>query len=440
MSFGVNVDPLGVRILGVFLVLIPLFVIISFMFPFFVSVMVVNFLLLYLIVLFILLYIQNPEESKPRELTKAYSLAVMVPTFNSLNTIEKCIASIKAMKYPVRFRIIVADDGSTDGSRELLRKMKGIELLELPHKGKGDAMNEALKRINEEVIVSIDSDTYPTSDTLMKLVGYLDDPKIGAVTARLIPDQRRTFIQRVQFLEYLMGFGFWNNVLSTVNIMSYVTGPLTIFRRSALKEAGYYFDPKNLAEDMDVGLRLQKKGYKIKVCASVFCETDVPDSVGKLVKQRDRWYRSRVYNLIKYRSLFFNKVNPNLGFFGLPYLFMVEMLMIVILIRVAILLLLRFFEWVQMNALVIFVGNVFPRFAVEFAVETQAYFFIAAIAALSIQYYLGLRLVGYSLKRSDILPLFFQLIVYPYFIAFIYLRGMFREFKGAKPVWERVST
>lgn len=435
-----NVDPVGLRILGVLLFLVPLFVGASFLFPFFVSVMVVNFLLLYLIVLFILLYLEHPEESRPRRLKKVYSLAVLVPSYNSLNTIEKCVKSIKAMRYPVPFRVIVADDGSTDGSRELLRKMTGIELLELPHRGKGDTMNAGLKIISEEAIVCIDSDTYPSRDTLMKLVAHLDDPKIGAVTARLIPDQRRTFIQRVQFLEYLMGFGFWNNVLSTINIMSYVTGPLTIFRRSALKKAGYYFDPKNLAEDMDVGLRLQKEGFKIKVCASVFCETDVPDSIGKLAKQRDRWYRSRVYNLIKHRGLFFNPLNPDLGFFGLPYLFMVELLMIVLLIRVGILILLRVFEWLQMNAMVLFVGNVFPRLSVEFALETQAYFFIAAIVALSVQYYLGLKLTGYSLKRSDLLPLFFQLIVYPYFIAFIYLRGMLREFVGAKPVWERVST
>ena len=405
-----NTDPAGLRILGVLLFVIPVLVVVSLMLPFVVSVMAINFLLLYLIVLFVLLYLQNPEEKKPRKAKRPYSLVVLVPSFNSKNTIEKCIRSIKAMRYPIPFRIIVADDGSTDGSRETLKDMKGIELLLLPHKGKGDAMNAGLKKISEEAIVCIDSDTYPSKDTLEKLVGHLDDPKIGAVTARLIPDKRNNFVQKVQFLEYLMGFGFWNTVLSTINIMSYVTGPLTVFKRSALERAGYYFDTKNLAEDMDVGLRLQKKGYKIKVCASVFCETDVPDSFKKLAKQRDRWYRSRVYNLIKHRSLFFNRLNPDLGFFGLPYLFMVELLMIVLMIRISILLLTRAFEWLRMGSVLFLFGNALPRVPANFAFETQNYFFIAALLALSVQYYLGLRLAGYRLKRSDILPLFFQLM------------------------------
>ncbi len=440
MSFSLNNDPVGLKILGLLLVAIPLLVAASFLFPLFVSVIVVNYILLYLIILFLLLYLQHPKEKNPRAAKKAYSLAVLIPCFNSRDTINKCVQSVKAMHYPIPFRVIVADDGSTDGSREMLREMRGIELLLLPHKGKGHAMNAALKRIQEEAIVCIDSDTYPVPDTLLKLSGHLDDQKVGAVTAMLVPDKRKTFIQRVQFLEYLMGFGYWNTVLSTVNIMSYVTGPLTMFKRSAFKKSGYYFDAKNLAEDMDAGLRLQKNGYKIKVCASVKCETDVPESITKLAKQRDRWYRSRVYNLIKYRCLFFNKVNAHLGFFGLPFLFTVEILMIVLLIRIALLILSNVFDWLRMNSLLVFSANVFPSLSFDFSVATQTYFFAAAMIAIVIQYIVGLRLAKYSLKKSDLLPLLFQVTIYPYFIAFLYLRGMVKEFLRVKPVWERASS
>lgn len=435
-----NDDPDGLKILGVLLFAIPFLVVLSFFLPFVVSVIIVNFLLLYLIVLFLLLYFEHPGESEPRKAKEPYSLAVLVTSYNSKNTITRCIESVLALKYPIPFRIIVADDGSTDCSKEMLRKVKGIELLELPHRGKGAAMNSAIKKITEDAIICIDSDTYPAPDTLMKLVGHLDDQKVGAVNAMLVPDNPKTFIQKVQNLEYVMGFGFWNTVLSSINIMSYVTGPLTVFRRSALLKAGYYFDDKNLAEDMEIGMRLQKFGYKIKVCASVCCETDAPDSVAKLAKQRDRWYRSRVYNLIKHRDLFFNKINSQLGFFGLPYLFMVELLMIVLLIRVGILLLSNVLEWLQVGSLLVFSGQIMPNFSFGLSVATQNYFFVAAFAALAAQYYVGFRLAKYKLKKGDILPLLFQITIYPYFIALIYLRGMIREFKGAKPVWERVST
>jgi len=207
-----------------------------------------------------------------------------------------------------------------------------------------------------------------------------------------------------------------------------------------MEKAGYYFDTKNLAEDMEIGMRMQKNGYKIKVCASVCCETDAPDSVAKLAKQRDRWYRSRVFNLIKHRDLFFNRVNSQLGFFGLPYLFMVEMLMIVMFIRIAILLLSNVLNWFSVGSILFFSGNVFPQVFLDFSLATQTYFFAAAFIAIGIQCFLGFRMANYKLKKSDLLPLLFDLTIYPYFIALIYLRGMIREYAGAKPVWERVST
>jgi cellulose synthase/poly-beta-1,6-N-acetylglucosamine synthase-like glycosyltransferase len=222
-------------------------------------------------------------------------------------------------------------------------------------------------------------------------------------------------------------------------MMSYVTGPLTVFRRSAMLKAGYFFDTKNLAEDMEIGLRLQKFGYKIKVCASARVETDVPRTVDRLVKQRDRWYRSRVYNLIKYRSLFFNRANPELGFFGLPYLFMVEILIIVLLIRLVIILASNAMEYLQLGSLLVFSARVFPQVNLDLSVETQLYFFVVTTFVVALAYYLGLGLAKYKLKRSDILPLIFQFTIYPYFIAFVYLRGIVRELLGAKPVWERVS-
>ncbi|MBI5553784.1 MAG: glycosyltransferase family 2 protein [Candidatus Diapherotrites archaeon] len=439
MSFGLNPDSRGLWILKLIFIAIPLLVIASFMLPLYAVMIGVNFILLYLTVLFVLIYLQNPEEPAVRSLNHTYSLAVLVPCFNSKNTIRKCISSIQALAYPLPFRIIVADDGSTDGTRDMLREMNGIELLELPHRGKGFALNDGLNLISEEAVVCIDSDTYPEPDVLMKLVGYLDDPAVGAVNGRIVPDQRRTFIQKVQNLEYLIAFGYWHAVLSSLNSMSYVTGPLTVFRRSALQTVGYYFDTRNLAEDMEIGLRLQAHGYKIKACMQACSETDVPDSLPKLAKQRDRWYRSRVYNLILYRRLFFNSTNPELGFFGLPYLFMVELLMIVVLLRVTLLLASSLLEWLNFGSILFFSGNLLALPPIDLTLETQLYFFIATLAVVSFAYFLGLRLAGYRVQRDDLLPLLFQFTLYPYFIALVYLRGIIREIRGARPIWERVS-
>src|SRR3989338_1044315 len=114
MSFGLNNDPTGFKILCLLSALIPVLVITSFVLPLFVTIIVVNYLLLYLTVVFLLLYLEHPGEKDARFAKKPVSLAVLVASFNSRETIQKCIDSIKALQYPIPFRIIVADDGSTD--------------------------------------------------------------------------------------------------------------------------------------------------------------------------------------------------------------------------------------------------------------------------------------------------------------------------------------
>ncbi len=116
------------------------------------------------------------------------------------------------------------------------------------------------------------------------------------------------------------------------------------------------------------------------------------------------------------------------------------MLMIVLLFRVGVLLLSRLFDWLAVNYLLFFSGNVIAPLSIDFAIATQTYFFAAAMLAIALQYYLGMKMVDYKLKRSDIIPLLFHILIYPYFIAFVYIRGMVREFLGAKPEWERVSS
>lgn len=443
MSFGLAFDERGWKILSFLVLAVPVFLVGSFVLPEFVVIVMVSYLLLYVTVLFILLYFEKPHEGDPSVFPGAkYSLAVLVACYNSKNTIEKCIASIKAMEYPLDFRIIVADDGSDDGSTEILEKMHGVELLKLPHRGKSFALNDGLKLVNEDLFVCIDSDTYPGNDVLIKMAGHFENPKVGAVNGMVVPDKAENFVQKLQYFEYVIGFGFWNAILSSINGMTYVTGPLTIFRRSAFLQVGYYFDTKNLAEDMEIGLRLQKNHFQIKVCSSAVIETDIPNTFSKLAKQRDRWYRSRVFNIIKYRSLIFNSNYSNLGFFAIPYLFMVEILMLVVFLRVLILALNNVLQFFQVNFLLFFQSKIVPQpqWSIDLIIPTYLYFYIAALFFVLIFYYMGLKKAGYKFRFSDILVIAAHILVYPFFVAAVYLRGLWREWRVAKPIWERVST
>ncbi len=84
-------------------------------------------------------------------------ISVILPTYNRAHTVERAIRSVRAQSYP-RVELIVVDDGSTDGSAELLRGMEGITFLSRPHGGQAAARNTGLAVAGGTMIATLDSD------------------------------------------------------------------------------------------------------------------------------------------------------------------------------------------------------------------------------------------------------------------------------------------
>jgi cellulose synthase/poly-beta-1,6-N-acetylglucosamine synthase-like glycosyltransferase len=390
--------------------------------------------------LFLLLYLERGDYGKAKLIKKYPSVSIIVPVYNSIKTIGKCMAAIKKIKYPKKIEIIVVDDGSTDGSREYLEKLKGIKLIKLKkNSGKAIALNKGLEFVKTDFVACIDSDTYPENDVLLKTMGYFEDARVGAVTGLILPDKVQSLIQRLQFFEYAIGFGFWTTILSSINSMTMIPGPLTVFRKKAFDEIGGY-DPGNLTEDMEIALRLQKHSYKIMVCFEAKAFTDIPDTWKKLFKQRDRWYRGRIFNLIKYKSLFFNKKNSDLGFFALPYLFALEISSVLLLFRTIVLFANTVFNFFAIETTVFGLTNSFGFFVKEIIVPSTAIFFVFSYLLILLFTYFSLKLIGYKTKNFDWLVILINILLYPFFVSTVYFQSYLKEMAGVKSKWVRVST
>lgn len=84
-------------------------------------------------------------------------LTYLVPVYNEKNTAKILIEKLSNL--PIDKNIIVIDDGSTDGTREILRSLKGIRLIEHEkNKGKGAAIRTGLKEAKEGIVVIQDAD------------------------------------------------------------------------------------------------------------------------------------------------------------------------------------------------------------------------------------------------------------------------------------------
>jgi cellulose synthase/poly-beta-1,6-N-acetylglucosamine synthase-like glycosyltransferase len=287
--------------------------------------LVPNVFLLALTISLLLAYFDRPIPSKAEP--EAYpSLSVLIPSYNSKATITRTIGSIQASDYPGKMEIIVVDDGSTDGSREMLLGLKGITPLLLEKNGgKARALNCAMKLSKGDVVACVDSDSYPEPYALRKAVAALyRDEKNGAVTCFIRVDKPDSVLKKLQDIEYLTGFGFSQTATSAIDAIFVTPGPTTIFRRNALEELGG-FDEDNITEDLEMAWRLRKHDYRIDYTPEALVYTDVPNTLGTLFKQRMRWYRGKWFNLRKHHDMLFNPEYGLFGMFILPFSFSAEL-------------------------------------------------------------------------------------------------------------------
>lgn len=112
-------------------------------------------------------------------------ISVIIAVYNEADVILKKIENILASNYPTKqLEIIVASDGSTDGTNDLVASFNvpEVRLLALPRQGKNIAINEAVRTAQGEILVFTDADTILHRDSLQNLVASFSDPEIGGVS------------------------------------------------------------------------------------------------------------------------------------------------------------------------------------------------------------------------------------------------------------------
>ena len=274
------------------------------------------FFTIFLTVFFLLLFFVNRGgiARSPKPPKKLPTLTILIPAYNEEETIAKTIESVLEADYaPGRKKVIVIDDGSSDGTLEVAGKYarKGVLVLHQANKGKAAALNYGLEHVKTELVASMDADSFIEKDALMKIVGFFSDPEVGAVTSVLKVWQPKSALEKLQRLEYL-SMTFVRRLLSSINSINVTPGPLSMFRKKVFDEVGG-FDVDNILEDQEIAYRIQAHNYKIESSMDAVVHTVVPASISALARQRVRWQRGGLRNIIKYHYL----VGPRYGDFGM---------------------------------------------------------------------------------------------------------------------------
>src|SRR5947207_11352270 len=125
----------------------------------------------------------RPRRRAPVEL----SLSVIVAAHDEVAIIADKVADVLASDYPAPLlELIVASDGSQDGTVEAARRAGATRVLDLPRVGKLPALNRAAEMSLGEILVFTDADTLFERRTLRELVSNFADEHVGAVAANVI--------------------------------------------------------------------------------------------------------------------------------------------------------------------------------------------------------------------------------------------------------------
>lgn len=282
--------------------------------------LVLMFIALYFFFLYILLIIRNKEKIFDYPISKKNpTLSILVPAYNEEKTISNTIKHLFESDYKNLTEVIVINDGSKDQTskvvKQLQTKYKKLKLINKKNSGKSDSLNQAIKIAKGQLIAVTDADSYPEKDSVRKLVGFFDDPKVGAVTSAVFIRNKENFLTKIQQIEYIV-LAWTRKLLDFIDAVYVTNGPLSMYRKDAVKKVGG-FDPKTVTEDIEITWNLLAHGYKTKMCLKAFVTTTAPSKFKQWWRQRERWGIGGLQAIYKYRKTAFRR--GMLGLFVIPF-------------------------------------------------------------------------------------------------------------------------
>ncbi|MGK9367283.1 glycosyltransferase [Melioribacter sp. Ez-97] len=246
-------------------------------------------------------------------------VSIIVPVYNEGKIIKSSVESLLGLDYP-NYEIIIVNDGSTDDTAEIAESLVGyhkgkramikVSLINKPNGGKSKALNAGIQYSEAQFVLCMDGDSQLTTDTLKMAMRHFVDPAVGAVAGNVKVQNRKKMLTDLQALEYLEGLNLARSAQGFMQMVNIIPGPIGVFRKSTLRDAGFY-SSDTFAEDADITLKILAKGWKIVYEPKAIAYTEAPVTIYQLLKQRYRWTRGILQAIRKHKKYLYN---PTLNF------------------------------------------------------------------------------------------------------------------------------
>jgi cellulose synthase/poly-beta-1,6-N-acetylglucosamine synthase-like glycosyltransferase len=181
-------------------------------------------------------------------------VSVIVPVRDGESTIAACLDAILATDYPAdRREILVVDNGSSDGTADLIRA-RPVRYLREPRRGVSHARNLGIAESSGKVLAFVDSDCVVEPQWLTELARPFEDPEVGAVAGDLqhVPPRTPAERQAARLLGNWQRFAFNSDP-------AYPITANAAYRRDVLDRIGGFDPHMARAQDVELGLRFKER-------------------------------------------------------------------------------------------------------------------------------------------------------------------------------------
>jgi cellulose synthase/poly-beta-1,6-N-acetylglucosamine synthase-like glycosyltransferase len=218
----------------------------------------------------------------------ALTLTVVVPAYNEAAALPETLDAIMHQT-TAPDRVIVVDDGSSDGTGDIARAM-GAEVVRRPESlgSKSASFNSGLLECDTDIVLCVDGDTVLGADYVERIKAPFADPSVAVASGVILTWNPKGVFQRGRQTEYLLGQHLYRPVQNAWSSPTVCPGAACAFRREPLAALGGFPDG-TIAEDMDYTWRAMLAGYRAVHVGGAECYVTDPSTPAQMRVQLWRW-------------------------------------------------------------------------------------------------------------------------------------------------------
>lgn len=236
------------------------------------------------------------------------TVSVLIAAHNEERTLQTKIDNLLGLDYPRdRLQIVIASDGSSDRTSEILFANKDVvsPVILDQAQGKAQALNEARKHATGEILVFFDVRQRIALDAISQLTSYFNDHSVGAVSGELLLDQQATG-------DRTSGLGIYWRLEKLIRKLESACGSVIGATGAiyAIRAVLYTEIPKEtILDDVFIPMNIARYGKRIVFCPSAMAFDELSDVRGKEFSRKVRTLTGN-YQLLDLQPWLLRSANP----------------------------------------------------------------------------------------------------------------------------------